>query len=178
LYKLFAFKQKLLEDTRDKEGIKWHMTLHFPLYILFLGSPVVFDMIRTEKSNSDVKNLFDHTSKRFGTAFEEILGKVVIDKALNDAIAEKDQLPDLPRGNKNNIYLNSLNYQTENNIIFYTTTGAQHREEVTYDYELQRWIQPSNKSFIHPVLDQNNWFHYLIDNDLIFEKELLGNYNL
>jgi len=165
MYKLFAFKQKLLGDKRDKEGCKWHVVLHFPFFIKWLGPAVLFDMVRSERSHGVVKHLFDATSKRFGTTEEEIMERTVVVKAL------KGSLP--PEANANEAYKlvsrktkEDVFYQTESNIYFSTTTGPQSREKIKFSKG--RFIFPS--SFINPILDEDN-FQGTITNYLNYIKD-------
>jgi hypothetical protein len=160
MYKLFAFKQKLLSDKRDKEGCKWHVVLHFPFLIKWLGPAILFDMVRSERSHGVVKHLFDATSKRFGTTEEEIMERTVVVKALKGSL--------LPEANDNEAF-KSINrkikedvfYLTDDNIYFSTTTGPQSREKIKFSKG--RFIFPD--SFINPILDEDS-FHETITNYL------------
>ena len=169
MYKLFAFKQKLLGRKNEKEGIKWHMVLHMPLYIRLFGPSAVFDMIKYEKYHSNVKVLFDMTSKRFGTTNDEIMGKIVVGKALENAMPEE---PDLLRPEKILRFSSVDNfYTTEGNILFSTTPGVKNREQILF--QQGRFLLPDNPSFINPIADENifsntitSYMEYLRNNDV------------
>ena len=175
MFKLFAFKQVLLGDSREKEGIKWHMMLHMPTYTKCLGPASVLDMIRTESSNSTVKSTFNATSKRLGTTHEEILSRVCNEKALKEAIAERDKHPDLVRSPLPK-KVENLDYITETNIVYTTTTGPQHREEVSFDSVSGLFIPHEKRSFTSPSLS-NEEFHNLLADIINDSSERVdGNY--
>lgn len=153
MYKLFGFKQKLLGRTNEKAGIKWHMILHLPLYIRLFGPAAVFDMVKYEKYHSIVKVMFDQTSKRFGTTNDEIMNRVVFNKAIKGAMPEDpSQMRNRAREEEDDLSThNDLAYNTEGNIIFSTILGDNNREKIIF--QGGRFLLPEDPAFINPIAD-------------------------
>jgi hypothetical protein len=152
MYKLFCFKQKLLGDTRDKEGIKWHMIGHFHLYIDQFGPPCTFDMISSEKKHGVVKDVFDTTSKRYGTTSEEILSKVMTTRAVSEVW--KEELKDILEQKPDSATINRVSsYTSFTDIVFESTSGALSRSKIEFCRISNKFkILDTNCPFVNPIL--------------------------
>lgn len=128
MQKLHRFKQIIVGIMKMKEGIKWHMVLHIPFYISWFGPATVFDMLVTEREMSALKKHFDSTSKRLGTTFEEILTKNNRIRVLRQAWEETvgHTLSNATHQERGRMY------ETEENIIFQSTTGSTYRCRLIY----------------------------------------------
>jgi hypothetical protein len=126
IQKLHCWKQTLAKDKRPKKGIKPHMLSHFTDSILLYGPPCLWDTIKTEKSHGGVKDAFEGTSKRFGTANEEMLVKVSnvrIYRSLMKDFVEKE-VEDPKMRNSSHSY-----YKTEAGIEYESSSsGVMSRE--------------------------------------------------
>lgn len=156
-----CFRQKLLGDHRKKDGIKWHMILHMPLYIHYFGPSHLWDMVRYEKAHGGVKDSFAKTSQRFGTANMEILRKrrvafVISSEAkrlhLEDTILQP--LGFVRQGVRNK----KLEYETETGIIFESYEGTLQRHELFFNRKLNigKWTWKGDYCpFISPLVTQD-----------------------
>jgi hypothetical protein len=123
ILKLHCWKQTLLKDGRSKKGIKPHMLSHFTDSILLYGPPCLWDTIKTEKSHGGVKNAFDGTSKRFGTANEEMLVKVS-----NVRIFTRTMKEYVNKGVTNRTKISQSYYKTETGIEYESSSGVMNKE--------------------------------------------------
>ena len=147
---MFIFKQKILGDNREKEGIKWHMIPHFPIYIDRFGPPCTFDMVTSERTHGYIKNIFDSTSKRYGTTSEEIVSKVMTTKAVSDIWRQEISIEDNMLSTKSE---NAVIYTTPSGIVFETTSGALSKGKVMYSGLTKKFlVVDPYRPFVNPIL--------------------------
>jgi len=149
------------------------MVLHIPLYIRLFGPAPVFDMIKYEKQHGIVKSMFDMSSKRFGSTNDEMMNRVVLQKALNGAMPVQVSMERSHEGQGRYI-LDDVFYNTEGNIMFSTTRGERNREKIIFHNGV--FQLPENPAFINPIADDvtfNNtmqaYMVYLKDHDVQIE---------
>ena len=170
LTKLFAFKQHLLEEDREKEGIKWHMLLHVPFQILYFGPACNFDMVKYEKAHGEVKHIFEATSKRYGTANDEMLAKFCTNKVIKSSWIDVVQIDAKTCVDK--ISRLERTYQTPTDMIYESFTGPSFREEIIYDNRSNTYRLKGQQRFINPVVygttfnqTMRSFYEYLCEND-------------
>ena len=169
LQKLFSFKQILLGDTRQKEGIKWHMVTHMAQDINHLGPTQVFDMVKKERSHQKIKLIFEGTSKRFGTTFEEIISKVIVHDTISNAWEKlKETLPAVERGRR--IPQLQKMYTTADNITYECPSGASYRKKVSYRLRQGMFGFRGNEKVLNPIMS-DVFFHNVLVNYIRFVKD-------
>ena len=157
MLRLHAMKQKLLGDSRKKDGIKWHMILHVDFYTEYFGPPYTFDMIRYEGKHGSVKFSFSNTSQRFGTTEAEILRKqriaTVVTSTANVMLAEEDRKE--REFVQRKIARTDNVHTTDTGIVFESPRGQLSRHEIFFDTTKDIWSwRGNNCPFMSPLLKE------------------------
>ena len=139
------------------------VSLHF---FKTLGPAIAFDMISTERKHQEIKRIFGSTSKRFGSANEEMLAKYITFNMISNAW---DRLKDLEIDKIKKVQQNM--YYTPENISFESPLGTSYRKKFTYLTKKGTFgLKGPDNSFVNPILDEI-FLNNIIMNYIRFTKE-------
>jgi len=137
-YKLFIFKQRILNNASNANQLKLHICGHFPGDIPNLAAPIIFDSMPMESRHKRTRKTYKQTSHRVSGRFEEMFDKEQSRKLLrmaNDNYASTSRASGFSAAPSTAFGENHGHavYETDMNVTFTASYYQKDFEELSYN---------------------------------------------